>query len=931
MESWDLLETAAATSRPTKSYPCPYGYSYSYLIKNSISIEELDVESQFRFIEAVPIRPETNTPPSHDFPPVGMYARHPELDMSRPFKLYEHRRLAARDIMVNRIMTDFMNPSRVTPHTYDDYIRYPAEFDSVKAQDRQLGTDMKVTRKTLFTCFYDDPVGNWKTGVTRTEWRLHMGVFKSFDNTSVAGPVNAPPTLGDEVLDLVQRHYFEVDDPTFRLWLGRRKVPQPLTGPILPLPKNRDNMRRAFAVRKFSEMVDEAHVYEHKKLTDEEVEHLRALRDQVAVQDRYFLYDGGAHLANVHQMLDGEAASDRPAKPSTANIHWALRDLNTGLSDNHGLSQVACAFGARPFMRFIIQPQWSDRRSWSMWDRVDCDRQLSLDLNTGRGRPRSRPWDKPSRTRRREKPVPWNPLIKVSIDSRIPGTKLIAASRKFRDRLIFARDYWLFTHNEALLGDRADDVFLTWQGKRLLDTSSAATLGIKPDYSAHSRDEPRYLSQFGILEGGLHLTAWTEELYTEYLQERQDKGWPSLDPLLDDSITMTKQPIRRERSNSEPPRGSFCSATTPDPDTPSEVPGKLMILFPRKRLSELDRRSRRRSLDRSHITRMFDWDFQPPTPTSQPPDRFPLVQKLQKGTTFVRPPTEPTWTPPHPPCPNCTATTHEISLCPWPCGHCGAPTPNHKAIHFSITPTKPLYQYNLPYGRNNTPWPAIPPQDAVFIQSIDLLEQLKSGTYTPEEAKAISQAVDLREILVDYFTREPVPADILYPYHSPHLDEPRHNIMNPLVVGPEAGKHGSPHFADKCPVARPSRCKCVAFPTFHTSERCHIRCSRRCGGDRPRGSWKHRNAMTCKSRCCMCGIHGHSGRECRLKRCRCGSAHLGQDCSWRVECREMNCDRFLCGVHCRGCGGTERPFVEWMCRTCRGEDGMDGRIREKDD
>jgi hypothetical protein len=135
------------------------------------------------------------------------------------------------------------------------------------------------------------------------------------------------------------------------------------------------------------------------------------------------------------------------------------------------------------------------------------------------------------------------------------------------------------------------------------------------------------------------------------------------------------------------------------------------------------------------------------------------------------------------------------------------------------------------------------------------------------------------------------------------------------------GKHGNPHLAPQCPVARRSRCKCVAFPTFHTAARCHVRCSRACGGPGSPGSFRHYNAMTCRSRCCMCGIRGHSGRECRLRRCRCGGAHLTQDCRWKVDCPAPDCDRFLCGLHCRACGvrksKTSPPFVDWLCVTCQ--------------
>jgi len=143
---------------------------------------------------------------------------------------------------------------------------------------------------------------------------------------------------------------------------------------------------------------------------------------------------------------------------------------------------------------------------------------------------------------------------------------------------------------------------------------------------------------------------------------------------------------------------------------------------------------------------------------------------------------------------------------------------------------------------------------------------------------------------------------------------------------PCRGLHGNPHMAPQCPVAKRSRCKCVGFPQFHLAHRCPVTCSRDCGSPHPPGTPKHKNAMTCKSRCCMCGLRGHSGRDCRQQVCRCRRrGHLGQDCCWNPVCRVDGCDRYLCGVHCRGCGSREKPFVDWRCRKCEASAGPKGR------
>ncbi|KAK3390645.1 hypothetical protein B0H63DRAFT_466216 [Podospora didyma] len=147
-----------------------------------------------------------------------------------------------------------------------------------------------------------------------------------------------------------------------------------------------------------------------------------------------------------------------------------------------------------------------------------------------------------------------------------------------------------------------------------------------------------------------------------------------------------------------------------------------------------------------------------------------------------------------------------------------------------------------------------------------------------------------------------------------HCGAPSHTDV--AVIKHQPNLHQNPHLAPQCSVARKNRCKCVPFPTFHTAKQCGIPCHRNCGNNARRGSFQHPNAMTCESRCCMCGIKGHSGQDCRMRTCRCGGHHLGQDCSWNPACRVPGCRRFLCGLHCRECGSDKKPFVSWKCGKC---------------
>lgn len=149
-------------------------------------------------------------------------------------------------------------------------------------------------------------------------------------------------------------------------------------------------------------------------------------------------------------------------------------------------------------------------------------------------------------------------------------------------------------------------------------------------------------------------------------------------------------------------------------------------------------------------------------------------------------------------------------------------------------------------------------------------------------------------------------------------------------------QHDNLHTANNCPVAKQNRCKCVPFPQYHVAAKCAVLCSRDCGNAYPPGHFKHKNAMTCKSRCCMCGIKGHSGSQCKLKRCRCGGSHLGQDCTWKVECRVKDCFNFLCGLHCSECGVSRKELEEGVrlegrkCPACLRRIGLAAAVTVED-
>jgi hypothetical protein len=327
----------------------------------------------------------------------------------------------------------------------------------------------------------------------------------------------------------------------------------------------------------------------------------------------------------------------------------------------------------------------------------------------------------------------------------------------------------------------------------------------------------------------------------------------------------------RRRGTSEPPHGVFTSARVPLPS------GRLdgFLIFPQMKLQNMYQRSRRRSLSRTRIAEMFDWNARPthrnhhrgrhddtqcdtqhnaqqgPTASDYSGRLVSLCQSFDESIRLRETKVEEVdWKElsrmlhkvlaedaiRKNPCSNCTMPH---SVCPNPCGFCGAPSTNSTYIVRALS-----------------------------------LAQTQIFKSTPR-VQGFKQPENL-------------------------------------------------HVANECPVAKQNRCKCVPFPQYHVAAKCGILCSRDCGNRYPPGHFRHKNAMTCTSRCCMCGIKGHSGSQCKLKRCRCGGSHLGQDCTWKVDCRVEGCYNFLCGLHCSECGMSREQLEEGLrfqgrqCPSCVG-------------
>lgn len=402
----------------------------------------------------------------------------------------------------------------------------------------------------------------------------------------------------------------------------------------------------------------------------------------------------------------------------------------------------------------------------------------------------------------------------------------------------------------------------------------------------------------------------------------------------------------RRRVTSEPPPGLFMTAKLPV----SFNSTREIFIFPKMSLATIDRRARHRSLSRTRVAEMFNWDAVLKAPP--PHDTAWMKSSLEQTRDFKD-------------------LLHEILL--------KAATVETRLERLMMLYREAVDRFNsglISMGLvriaawtcapSSEPRIAIWPQwwvdvekfTGVSMDEVSMDEELAADfnqtlnnmtnapTSPPASLETGSQPTPVRPVLcVNCASTQHITSSCDWPCGYCGAANPKGDYS--LIDGSrfrrpwrgsqdnddndrasQAAKHDNPHLAPNCPVAKQNRCKCVPFPHFHVAAKCPVLCSRNCGNyEHPPGHFKHKNAMSCKTRCCMCGIKGHSGMKCKWRRCRCGGEHLGQDCGWHPECRAKNCDRFLCGVHCQDCGvgraqlGEGAELVGRRCPTCAETDG----------
>lgn len=138
-----------------------------------------------------------------------------------------------------------------------------------------------------------------------------------------------------------------------------------------------------------------------------------------------------------------------------------------------------------------------------------------------------------------------DPIITIMITSRIPSMSPLCVERKLSQNMRIVRQTWIAHQRKkgvAISQALEDEVFLTWKGNKIYNTTTGTSLGLQ----VNSRGEimgsewsdklrPGYgRIDDGYHRGGLHLEVWSEELYAEYLREKERERHKTLGEVVDD-------------------------------------------------------------------------------------------------------------------------------------------------------------------------------------------------------------------------------------------------------------------------------------------------------------------------------------------------------------------------------------------------------------
>lgn len=124
---------------------------------------------------------------------------------------------------------------------------------------------------------------------------------------------------------------------------------------------------------------------------------------------------------------------------------------------------------------------------------------------------------------------PKKEFVDILITSQVPGTRPLKLKYLFDKPFRLTRETWSSYQNKSGVSIPVDDVILTWRKKKIYNTSTLLSLGIRPQGDGRVIADGQGSEGFEDNRSLVHVEAWTPELFQEMerneeLRRRREAG-----------------------------------------------------------------------------------------------------------------------------------------------------------------------------------------------------------------------------------------------------------------------------------------------------------------------------------------------------------------------------------------------------------------------
>ncbi|OTB05977.1 hypothetical protein M426DRAFT_319355 [Hypoxylon sp. CI-4A] len=147
-----------------------------------------------------------------------------------------------------------------------------------------------------------------------------------------------------------------------------------------------------------------------------------------------------------------------------------------------------------------------------------------------------------------------DPVVSILIHSRLHGIHPLLFRRKISQKLTVVYQTWIeqqVAKHSLVPRPILENMFFTWKGNKVYQHTALQTLGIKPDsdgglYPSWKSGQEGYDGRDKVL-----FEAWTQELYEEYLEEKEKQRLRDLGELVDEKPEQKRESEQPEASQEE--------------------------------------------------------------------------------------------------------------------------------------------------------------------------------------------------------------------------------------------------------------------------------------------------------------------------------------------------------------------------------------------